>query len=264
MANDWLRAVKVHNKLSALERARGGRKGGETVIAWLWARTVKCPNPACGVQMPLVRSFDLSKKKGRRAWVEPHVSPPPAGGRLGEGPRITFEVKQGQSKGKAPEGTVDRRGAICIACGTPVPFDHVRAEGRAGRMGAQLMAIVTKGQNGRSYYAPMPEHEQVAQVAIPNDAPDTDLPEQALGFRVQLYGMTKHRDLFTPRQLVALTTFSDLVAEACQRIYAGVIAAGLPDDDTPLREDGAGARAYAEAASVYLAFGVSRQANRFW
>ncbi len=238
---------------------------GETVIAWLWARTVKCPNPACGAQMPLARSFVLSKKKGRHAWVKAHVDP--------ETRSISFEVRDkplfiiGQSRlGEAvlaPEGTVNRRGATCIACGSPVPFEHVRAEGKAGRMGAQLMAIVTEGRDGRSYYAPTPEHERIAaQVAIPADAPDTDLPEQALGFRVQLYGMTKHRDLFTPRQLVALTTFSDLVGEARELIYADALAAGLPDDGVPLRDGGSGARAYAEAVSVYLAFAVDRLAEK--
>ena len=226
---------------------------GETVIAWLWVRTVRCPNPACGAIMPLTNKFDLSKKKGRRAWVVPHVDR--------QTRRISYEVKLA-SEGKGPDGTVNRRGAVCIACGTPVPFDHIREEGKAGRMGAQLMAIVTEGRNGRSYYAPTPEQEQIADVPIPANAPNTDLPEQALGFRVQLYGMTKHRDLFTPRQLTALTTFSDLVAEAREQVYADALAAGLPDDDTPLREGGSGARAYAEAVSVYLAFAVARLADR--
>ncbi len=222
----------------------------ETVIAQLWARTVTCPNPACGCRMPLVRSFELSKKKGKETWVEP----------ICEKAVVRFAVRGGG--GKPPEGTVNRRGARCVCCGTPVPFDHVRAEGRAGRMGAQLMAIVTEGQRGRNYYAPTPEHEAIAQVAIPADAPDTDLPEQALGFRVQAYGMTKHRDLFTARQLVALTTFSDLVAEAREQCARDAVSAGLPDDDLPLHDGGAGARAYAEAMSVYLAFAVDRLTDR--
>jgi putative DNA methylase len=278
----------------------GPGKGGksETVIAWLWARTVRCPNPACGAMMPLVRSFELSKKTGRRAWVEPVISPPPGGGRPGGGPRITFTVKSG--RGKPPQGTVNRQGATCLACDTAVPFDHIRNEGKAGRMSAQLMAIVTEGSGGRSYYAPTPQHEQIANVPIPDSAPLTDLPEQALGFRVQLYGMTQHRDLFTPRQLTALTTFSDLVAEARQQIEADARAAwgempplqpspvgkmpppqpspaggGSPDsspqrgevgrgaDSTPLRDGGHGPKAYAEAVSVYLAFAVDRSAD-FW
>ncbi len=283
---DVLRTIRAAF-LPSPEAGRGAGGEGETVIAWLWARTVKCPNPACGAMMPLVRSFDLSKKKGRQAWVEPiveHPTPTPSpssgeglnGGAVlpsprdevaeGEGPgvrgpRIRFTVRTGT--GMAREGTVNRRGATCIACGSPVPFEHIRAEGKAGRMGAQLMAIVTEGQSGRNYYAPTPEHERIAaQVPIPEDAPDTDLPEQALGFRVQLYGMTKHRDLFTPRQLVALTTFSDLVGEAREQVYADALAAGLPDDGVPLRDGGSGARAYAEAVSVYLAFGVNRLADR--
>jgi len=269
-----------------------------TVIAWLWARTVKCPNPACGCQMPLVRSFQLSTKKGKEAWVEPIVevggkseeereksdSPSshltshsslltpqgrggknsessPSGRGQGEGPTIRFVVKSGQ--GKAPEGTVGRKGAKCIACGTPVALDHVRQEGRAGRMGAQLMAIVAEGQNGRIYLSPTEEHEAIAKSAQPTWKPDTDLPKEALGFRVQNYGMTKHADLFTPRQLVALTTFSDLVAEAREKVIKDAIAAGLPDDDVPLAEGGTGARAYGEAISVYLAFAIDK-AGDYW
>ena len=175
-------------------------------------------------------------------------------------PSIRFVVKLG--KGKAPEGTVDRKGARCIACGTPVPLDRVRQEGRAGRMGAQLMAIVAEGQKGRVYLAPTEEQEEIANSAQPNWKPDTDLPKEALGFRVQNYGMTKHADLFTPRQLVALTTFSDLVAEAREKATQDAIAAGLPDDDVPLNDGGTGARAYGDAISTYLGFAASKLADR--
>ncbi len=162
--------------------------GGEaTVIAWLWARTVKCPNPACGAQMPLVRSFWLSTKAGKKAWVAPVVDHAQK--------TVRFEVCSGQ--GVAPDGTVSRNGATCLCCGAPVPLDHVRAEGRAERMGARMMAIVADGPHGRIYLPPTPEQEAVAAQARPEWAPETDLPEQALSFRVQLYGMTKHRDLFT-------------------------------------------------------------------
>jgi putative DNA methylase len=129
-------------------------------------------------------------------------------------------------------------------------------------MSAQLMAIVTEGKNGRNYHAPTQEHAQVADVPIPDNAPDTDLPEKALSFRVQVYGMVKHRDLFTPRQLVALTTFSDLVAEAREQIHADALAVGLPNDPTPLRDGGTAVHAYAEAISVYLAFAVDRLAEK--
>jgi putative DNA methylase len=202
-----------------------------TVIAWLWARTVTCPNPACGARMPLVRSFALSTKKGKEWHVQPVV----------EGTEVRFEVRQGKD---APEGTVGRRGARCVVCESTVPFDHVRAEGQAGRMDAKLMAIVAEGERGRVYLPPSEEHEAIARSAEPQDVPDTDLPAQALGFRVQGYGMRKHRDLFTPRQLVALTTFSDLVGEARERVLA----------------DG-GDEAYADAIATYLGFAVSRLAD---
>ncbi|GAB4323995.1 MAG: DUF1156 domain-containing protein [Leptolyngbyaceae cyanobacterium] len=264
-----------------LSKESGG--GEATVIAWLWARTVKCPNPACGCQMPLVQSFQLSTKKGKEAWVEPVIErvaltpqPPLPRGEgeseagsasssprpLGEGPgvRVRFVVKSGQ--GKAPEGTVERKGARCIACETPVPLEYVRSEGRAGRMGAQLMAIVAEGQNGRVYLAPTIEQEAIANSAQPEWKPDTDLPKEALGFRVQNYGMTKHADLFTPRQLVALTTFSDLVGEAREKAIQDAIAAGLPDDDEPLNDGGTGARAYGDAIATYLAFAASKLADR--
>lgn len=235
-----------------------------TVIAWLWARTVTCPNPACRCQMPLVRSFQLSTKKGKEAWVEPVVV---NGGESASAPSIRFVVRSG--KGKAPEGTVGRKGARCIACGTPVPLEYIRKEGQARRMGSQMMAIVAEGPNGRVYLDPTAEQEAIAHAAQPTWKPDTELPKEALGFRVQNYGMTKHADLFTPRQLVALTTFSDLVAEAREKAIADAkvlrtadaTAAGLPDDDVPLAEGGTGARAYGEAISVYLAFAVDRLAD---
>ena len=225
----------------------------ETVIAWIWARTVKSPNPAVDVHVPLTNKFVLSKKKGRMAWVEPRFNP--------QTKRLSFVVRQG--KGEAPSGTVDRGGGRCIVSDSPIPFEYIRAEGQAGRMGRRLMAIATKGPGGRNYYAPSREHEDIAEVPIPDDAPITLLPEQALGFRVQRYGMKKHRDLFTPRQLVAMTTFSDLVKEARSRIQADAVAVGLPDDNVPLHSGGTGARAYAEAVTVYLAFAVDKAAD-FW
>jgi putative DNA methylase len=210
--------------------------------------------------MPLVRSFDLSKKKGKVAWVEPQVD--------AQTRRISFTVKQA-TKGSGPEGTVNRLGATCIACGTPAPFPHVRDEGKAGRMSAQLMAIVTEGQNGRNYHAPDSYHVQIAAQAQPAWKPDHPLPHNPRDFKTPNYGMTTFADLFTPRQLVALTTFSDLVAEARQQILNDALAAGLPDDDIPLRDGGTGGRAYAEAVSVYLSMTIGRQANRlssicFW
>ncbi len=222
-----------------------------TVIAWLWARTVQCPNPACGAQMPLVRSFWLSTKKGKKAWVEPVVD---KGAKT-----VRFEVKMGS--GVPAEGTVNRRGTRCIVCGQAVPFAHVRAEGKAGRMGTQLMAIVAEGESGRVYLSPSEEHAAVAAKAKPAWKPEAQLCGKAT-VSVPLYGMTTFADLFTPRQLVALTTFSDLVSEARERVLQDALAAGLPDDGIPLNDGGSGATAYADAVATYLAFAMDRLADR--
>ncbi len=218
-----------------------------TVIAWLWARTVKCPNPACGAQMLLASKWWLSKKNGKKAWVEPIVDY--------ETKTVRFEVRTGE--GEVPDGTVNRRGARCIVCGEPVPFDYVRTEGQAGRMGARLMAIVAEGDRGRVYLSSTPEQEEIAQSAIPTWKPETDLMGKA-AVNVPLYGLRRHADLFTDRQLVALTTFSDLIAEAREKVRQDAIACGISDDGIPLADGGTGALAYADAVATYLALAVDR------
>lgn len=220
--------------------------GGEaTVIAWLWARTVKCPNPACGHEAILVRSFDLSKKKGKEWHVEPHC----------EGGEVRFDVAPGKA---TQDGTVNRRGATCAHCGAPIDFKYCRDEAKNNRMGAKLMSIVAEGQHGRVYIAPSCKQETIAAVAEPEEAPQSNLPAQALGFRVQAYGMDQWKKLFTNRQLTALTTFSALVGEAQKKAEADAIAAGLADDGVGLADGGTGARAYGEAIGVYLAFVVDK------
>jgi putative DNA methylase len=243
----WKRIGHLYPKVT-LPKEQGG--GEATVIAWLWARTVKCPNPACGAQMPLVRSFVLSTKKGREVYVEPIID--------AAAKTVRFEVRQDSN---VPEGTVNRQGARCIVCNSPVPFDHVRAEGQAGRMGAQMLAIVAEGKGGRAYLSPSEEQGYLARTAEPTWAPETDLPKQALGFRVQLYGMTMHRDLFTSRQLLAVTTFSDLVGKAHEQVLAAARQGNMRDDGTALSAGGAGALAYADAVATYLSFAVDRLAE---
>jgi len=228
------------------------------VIAWLWARTVKSPNPAFNnIDVPLASTFMLATKEGREAYVEPVIE---RGG-------YRFTVKTGKAKDieAAKRGTKSGDSGssfLCLMSGTPMPFDYLRAEAKAGRMGARMMAIVAEGEGTRVYLAPTPEMEAIALNAKPNDPPDTDLPAKALGFRVQEYGMTKWRDLFTRRQLVALTTFSDLVNEARECVMRDALAAGLPDDGKPLADGGIGAEAYADAVEVFLGFSGSRMADR--
>ena len=222
-----------------------------TVIAWLWARTVKSPNPAfADVDVPLASSFILSKKKGKEAYVEPVV----------EDGAYRFTVEAGVPPEEAIRGTKLARGANfrCLMSGAPIAGDYIKAEGQAKRIGARLMAIVANGDRERVYLPPTAEHEETARRATPAWRPDVEFFTQALGFRVGNYGMAKWGDLFTPRQLVALTTFSNHVVEAIARVRHDAAGAGMSDDDRPLRDGGAGATAYAEAVGVYLGVALSR------
>ncbi|MFO0237076.1 MAG: DUF1156 domain-containing protein, partial [Betaproteobacteria bacterium] len=228
-----------------------------TVIAWLWARTVKSPNPAFAtVDVPLASTFMLSTKAGKETSVEPVI----------EGGSYRFTVKVGKPKDaeKAKSGTkASRANFNCLMSSAPISGDYIKAEGSAGRMGARLMAIVAEGTRGRVYLAPLAEHEGAALKAKPEWKPEGEIAKRMTGGNCTPYGLTTWGDLFTPRQLVALTTFSDLVGEAMQEIRRDALKAGLPDDPRPLREGGTGAAAYAEAVGVYLACGISRSAD-FW
>ena len=227
-----------------------------TVIAWLWARTVKSPNPAfADVDVPLASTFMLSTKKDKEAYVEPVI----------EGRVYRFSVKVGEppDPAAAKAGTKLSRGANfqCVMSGTPITGDYIKAEGQAGRMGARLMAIVAEGDRGRVYLAPISDHERSAGQAKPAWSPNETLPNDPRAIWCPLYGLTTFADLFTPRQLVALTTFSDLVVAARARVRQDAIAAGLPDDDRQLRSGGTGATAYSEAVGVYLALLINQVAN---
>ncbi|QZA33771.1 DUF1156 domain-containing protein [Hydrogenibacillus sp. N12] len=174
----WMRdeAEKRIGNLYPKVRLPEEQGGGEaTVIAWLWARTVRCPNPACRAEMPLVRSFWLSKRKGNEAWVEPVVD------RKQTPPAVRFVVRTGH--GAPLEGTVNRRGATCLCCGSPVTFPYIRGEGKAGRMGARLMAIVAEGARGRVYLEPDSVHEQLLEIIKPDWKPDAPLPRNPRDFR---------------------------------------------------------------------------------
>jgi putative DNA methylase len=235
-----------------------------TVIAWLWARAVKSPNPAFAqVDVPLASTFMLSTKADKEAYVEPVIE--------NGGYRFTVKVGKPKDAAAAKNGTKLARGSFrCLFSGVPIPYEYIDDEANAGRMGARLMAIVAEGERGRIYLAPTPEHEVITRNAQPTWKPDA--PSRgtwASNAQGRWYGFRTFGDYFTPRQLVALTTFSDLVGEARERIRSDTLAAGLPDDDKPLRGGGIGATAYAEAVAVYLAFAVSKAADRnsslcFW
>lgn len=212
-----------------------------SVIAWIWARTVTCPNPACGIEMPLVRSWWLGKKKGKEAYVVPRVV---ADSSHPSGQRVRFEIGHDKN-GPATDGTMSgRQGGVCLACDALVSKDHIKGEGQAGRMGAALMAVVTEGKRQRLYISPDAQHEAAANVERPEDVPTQELGYDPRNLWTPQYGLTKFSDLFTNRQLVALTTFSDLVADARERVLA----------------DG-GSSGYADAVATYLGFIQSKMTN---
>ena len=228
-----------------------------TVIAWLWARTVKSPNPAfAGVDVPLISTYMLSTKRGKEAYVEPVFE--------ADGYRFTIKVGAPPDPAAAKAGTKLSRGAFqCLMSGAPIKYAYVDDEANAGRMGARLMAVVAEGDRGRVYLAPTAEQELVSREARPIWKPD--LPSRgtwASNAQGRRYGFRTFGDYFTPRQLVALTTFSDLVTEARDRVRQDATAAGLPDDGRPLHVGGTTATAYADAVAVYLAFAISKLADR--
>ena len=225
-----------------------------TVIAWLWARTVKSPNPAFShVGVPLASTFVLSSKAGKEAYVQPVV----------EGDRYRFTVKMGVPPDEAISGTKISRGAFrCLLSDAPMKYEYIDDEANAERMGARLMAIVAEGVRGRIYLAPNAAHESVAGQAEPQWKPETPCRGTfASNAQGRIYGFKVFGDYFTPRQLVALTTFSDLVPEAIARVRADALAAGMRDDGRGLDAGGNGATAYAEAVGVYLAFALDKMAD---
>ncbi len=230
-----------------------------TVIAWIWARTVTCQNPACGIEMPLVRSWWLGKKKGKEAYVIPRVvddADHPSG------KRVEFEIghEVADAPSKDEDGTVNRNGARCVACGSGAPLSYVRETSRDGGLSEQLMAVVAEGHRQRIYLPPTDVHRQAASGAVPIDKPKGALPAEALGFRVQGYGMTEWADLFTDRQLLALTTFSELVSKARVRVLHDALSVDTPTGDR-LAAEGTGAAAYADSVATYLGTVISRLAD---
>lgn len=211
-----------------------------SVIAWIWARTVQCPNPACRAYTPLVNSFTVNTRPGKRAHVRPSV----------KSGVITYDIEHGQTP--TASGTVGRTGARCLVCSSSIPLSHIRSEGVAARTSADLLCVIAEGSRRREYLPPTGEHVKSAEIPVPPGVPEADLPDAALGFRVQAYGIRSHDQLYTPRQLHLLTTLSDLVSEARLLCIS----------------DG-GSTEYAADLSVYLTLLIGRVANRsssqsFW
>jgi putative DNA methylase len=232
-----------------------------TVIAWIWARTVTCPNPACGIEMPLVRSWWLGKKKGKEKWVQPIIAADPE---HPSGKRVDFEIGHGVvgAPSAGEDGTMRRSGATCVACGSTADLKYVRSTAQSHGLGATLMAVVAEGHRRREYLAPVAPHLEAAIADVPDDVP-TDLiptPNHDVD-RLPMYGMPRWCDAFTGRQLVALATFSDLVVEARERALRDALKAGAPSGDR-LESGGVDAEAYADAVTTYLGAALSRTLNK--
>ncbi len=229
-----------------------------TVIAWLWARTVKSPNPAfTQVDVPLVSNFMLSTKGGKEAYIEPII----------ENDGFRFNVKVGRPKDATvvKSGTKLSRGANfqCLMSGTPIDANYIRSEAQAARMGSRMMAIVAEGVRGRVYLAPTVDQEALARTAEPTWKPDLKVTTPCHDVdRLPMYGMPTWGDAFTPRQLVALATFSDLVREAGGLVKQDAQCFGFSADTKMLRTGGTGANAYSDAVMVYLGMSVSKTSNR--
>jgi len=230
-----------------------------TVIAWLWARTVKSPNPAFAtMDVPLASTFMLSTKEGKEAYVEPII----------EGGGYHFIVKVGKPENgdAAKIGTKFTRGANfrCIMSDSVIEAKYIRAEAQAGRMSTRLMAVIAEGTRGRVYLSPQIDMEVIARSASPVWKPELKVTTPCHDVdRLPMYGMPTWGDAYTPRQLVALTTFSDLVQNACERVKRDALAACMPDDGKGIDAGGIGTMAYAEAVGLYLAFAVDRLAD-YW
>jgi len=281
----WMRD-EAERRIGHLYPNATGPSGEQlTPIAWIWARTVESPDPAWNGRVPLVASWHLAKRKNKPpVWVEPVVDR--------RTQTISYEVRVGGEP--THERTVGRGGGVCVATGTPFKLGYIRDEGRAGRMGSQLLAVVAEGTtSGRVYLAPHIDHQAAAEVDF--ELTLGSMPEVALGFRTQAYGMDQWEDLFTPRQLLALSTFSDLLGEVREMVTEHAVNAGMatsqpgargekpasgsdpaggqvaaPDtgaagdgDGVRLRDGGAGATAYADAVVTYLAFAIDKCAD-YW
>lgn len=226
------------------------------VIAWIWARTVKSPNPAfSAIDVPLASTFMLSTKAGKEVYIEPIV----------DGNGYRFTVKTGApGKGSQAEGGTSagkRKAFTCLMSGVPISYEYIRAEAKAGRMGARLLAVVAEGSRGRVYLPPTEEMERVARSASPAWKPDCEMPQKHRNFQPPVYGMNNLGDIFTGRQLVGLSTLSDLIVEVRERIGRDAADAGMNDDGQPLAAGGSGATAYADAVATYLAFALSKSVD---
>lgn len=254
---EWMKREANQKIGKFYPKVRITQKAGDTaiekdanVIAWIWARTVTCPNPACRCKMPLANNFVLSKKN-QTIWVKPELNKADK--------KFVYTIQTNGEPSKCPK--IGKSKFQCIECGTSVGVDYIKTEAKAGRMGADLIAIVAESEKGRAYIEPSRE-----QLDVFNEIPIQSISLGKLSYNPKdlwtcEYSLDTFESLFSPRQLLALTTFSDLIGEVVDRVRQDARDAGMHDDEKPLAEGGDGALAYAQAIATYLAFAVDKFAD---
>lgn len=229
-----------------------------TVMSWVWARTVESPNPALNnAHVPLIRSFWLSVKKNNLAWIEPIID---------KYNNISFKVRTGNPPNDYDPkiGTVYKKRVRCLISGSPIPFEYIKNKGINNKLGIRLIAIVVEGPNGKIFLSPTKEHEKIIHNIKVEKYPDTKIPEKALGYRVQAYGMDKHYKIYSIRQLNALVTLSDSIKEIKDIILCDIKSSNqFSDNILGLFNGGDGKIAYAEFLTLLLTFPLGRAAD-YW
>lgn len=249
---NWLKAnaYKKIGHLYPMANVSNGSKGKcATVFTWIWARTVACPNPACGIEIPLVGSYELTIKKGAEAWMKPIV----------ENGKVKFSIQKGKCPKEYKEYKIGRAAVFkCPCCGETTTDEYVKTMGKRHKIHDKLFAIVAEGDRGRIYLEPNIEHELAAKVDTPMDKPIGAMPNNPRWFSPPAFGMDNYSDLFTNRQLVMLLTFADIIKEAEKEAEKDAVNNGLKNDHISLCEGGTGAKAYGEAIGVYLSFAIDK------
>lgn len=230
-----------------------GKEKAADVSAWIWARTVKCPNPNCGCNIPLSSSYDLSKKIGSEAWVEPVV----------KNGNISFLIHHERNiiekgKPKVAQTAVFK----CPSCGEITPDAYVKECGKNHQISSQMIAIVADDGKKRVYLEPNVDQEEIATVVRPENIPHGDLPNFLLRFSPPAFGLTDYADLFTNRQLVFLTTMMELAKEVQPIVKKHAIKSGMQKDKITFSDGGQGALAYAQAIRIVLTLTISKLLDR--
>ena len=248
----WMRD-EAQRRIGHLYPDATGQNGEKlTPIAWIWARTVESPDPSWSGHVPLVASWTLANRPGKpKVWIEPIIDR--------ETQTISYEIREGGEP--SHERTVNRGNGTCIATGAAISGDYIKSESRAGRMGHQLMAVVAENPDGRSYCCITEDDISAAVIEDPIQEPSGGVALDPRNIWIITYGLDEWWKLFTPRQLTALTTFSDLLGEVAEQVASDALAAGMADDGVRLRNGGQGAVAYADAVVTYLAFAVDKFAD---